>query len=245
MENEIYSDKIKSIFEDHKSRYGSTRITRVLKNEGFSISRPRVARLMNGMNLFARGTNYHYKNYHKNHYDYQPNLLNQVFRSPQKGRIWLGDITYIQTKQGTLYLAVFLDVYSRKIVGWSMDTTMKEKLVTDAFLQAYGREHPEEGLIVHTDQGSQYTSDGFRMLLKKYGAIQSNSRRGNPYDNAMMESFYRTLKRELLPTEKYESPAEAKLEIFQYIELYYNTKRMHSSLGFLSPAQFEKETSIF
>lgn len=220
------------------------RIAKVLRQAGFLISRPRVARLMNQMNLFARGTRYSYKKHHQISTQGSPNLLNQVFYSKKKGQIWLGDITYIKTNQGTLYLAVYLDVYSRKIVGWSMDTTMKEKLVTDAFLQAYGREHPKKGLILHTDQGSQYTSDGFRMLLKKYGVIQSNSRRGNPYDNAMMESFYRTLKRELLTEHGFSSPSQAKLEIFQYIELYYNTTRMHSSLGFLSPVQFEKQNGV-
>jgi len=125
-----------------------------------------------------------------------------------------------------------------------MDITIKEKLVTDAFLQAYGSEYPTAGLIVHTDQGSQYTSDGFRMVLNKQGSIQSNSRKGNPYDNAMMESFNRTLKRELLTDKTFASPEQAKLEIFEYIEFYYNTKRMHSSLGYVSPAQFEDQNNI-
>ena len=241
LENEIYCDKIRTIFEEHKARYGSMRISKSLEQDGFRISRPRVARLMRRMNLHAKGTRYHYKYCCKVTQDSRPNLLNQVFYATQAKSIWLGDITYIPTTKGTLYLAVYLDIYSRKIVGWSMDTTMKEKLVTDAFLQAYGREHPAAGLIVHSDQGSQYTSDNFRMVLKKHGAIQSNSRKGNPYDNAMMESFYRTLKRELLTDQPFVTPDQAKLAVFEYIELYYNTKRMHSSLGYVSPVQFEDQ----
>lgn len=145
----------------------------------------------------------------------RPNLLKQIFEAKGKNKIWLGDITYIPTKKKTLYLAVFLDVYSRKVVGWSMDTRMKEKLVLDAFNQAYGREHPEPGLIVHSDQGAQYTGAAFRTLIKSKKAISSNSRKGTPYDNAPMESFYKTLKRELVDDVKFENPEEAKQAIFK------------------------------
>lgn len=200
---------------------------------------------MRSMGLYAKGTRYHYKHYHKTtDNEERPNLLNQVFDAEGKNQIWIGDITYIHTKRGYLYLAVFLDVYSRRVVGWSMERRMKESLVIQAFLQAYGREKPEEGLIVHTDQGSQYTGGNFRSVLKAYGATHSNSRRGNPYDNAMMESFYRTLKRELVQGANFETPEQAQKEIFQYIELYYNTKRMHSALGYLSPSQFEIQQSV-
>jgi putative transposase len=174
----------------------------------------------------------------------RPNLLNQIFDAEGKNQIWTGDITYIHTKRGYLYLAVFLDVYSRRVVGWSMERRMKESLVIQAFLQAYGREKPKGGLIVHTDQGSQYTGEKFRSVLKTYGAMHSNSRKGNPYDNAMMESFYRTLKRELVQGANFETPEQAQKEIFQYIELYYNTKRMHSALGYLFPAQFEMQQLV-
>lgn len=195
---------------------------------------------MRAMNLYAKGARYHYKHYHKSTCNEErPNLLNQVFDADGKNQIWTGDITYIHTKLGYLYLAVFLDVYSRRVVGWSMERHMREGLVIQAFLQAYGRERPKEGLIVHTDQGSQYTGGSFRSVLKTYGAIHSNSRKGNPYDNAMMESFYRTLKRELVQGANFETPEQAQKQIFEYIELYYNTKRMHSFLGYLSPAQFE------
>lgn len=136
-----------------------------------------------------------------------------------------------------------MDVFSRKITGWSMGLKRKDILVMKAFIQAYGREHPEKGLVIHTDQGAQYTSSNFRALLKQHNAIHSNSRKGNPYDNAMMESFYRTFKRELISDAKFETPEQAQMEVFKYIELYYNTKRMHSALGYLSPVQFEEKNS--
>lgn len=196
------------------------------------------------MGLCPKGTNYKYKKYNQqNKHEEHPNLLNRIFKANAKNKIWVGDITYIPTKKRTLYLAVFLDVYSRRVVGWSMDTKMKDQLVIAAFNQAYGKEHPESGLIVHTDQGSQFTSGNFQMLLKSKKAIHSESRKGNPYDNALMESFYRTIKRELIRDAHYETPEEAQKEVFKYIELYYNNKRMHSSLGYISPTQFEEQNS--
>jgi putative transposase len=199
---------------------------------------------MREMNLYPKGTRYNYKKYNlKNRGEEKPNLLNQMFLTDAKNKIWVGDITYIPTKKGTLYLAVFVDLFSRKVVGWSMGNRMKDILVIEAFLQAHGKESPEAGLIVHTDQGSQYTGGNFRAVLSRYGVQHSNSRKGNPYDNAVMESFYRTMKRELIQGAHYATPEQAQKEIFKYIELYYNTKRIHSSLGYLSPSQFEELNS--
>jgi len=240
IENEILSQNIRRIFNEHKGRYGMIRISRSLGREGISANHKRVGRLMRIMGLYAKGTRYRYKNYHKvTNNEERPNLLNQVFDARGKNQIWIGDITYIHTKLGYLYLAVFLDIYSRRVVGWSMERTLKENLVIRAFLQAYWKEKPQESLIVHTDQGSQYTGNNFQAVLQAGGAIHSNSRKGNPYDNAMMESFYRTLKRELTKGANYETPEQAQKAIFQYIELYYNNERMHSALGYLSPSQFE------
>lgn len=236
--------EIQQIFVENKGRYGSIRIAKVLNNRGIHISRKRVSRLMRELKLYPKGTRYRYKRYNqKSNAIERPNLLNQIFRTDKKNKIWVGDITYIPTKKGTLYLAVFLDIYSRKVVGWSMSKKMKDTLVIDAFTQAYGKEHPSEGLIVHTDQGSQFTSGRFRALLSKYNSVHSNSRKGNPYDNAVMESFYRAIKRELIQDAKYETPEQAQKEIFKYIELYYTTKRIHSALGYISPAQFENLNS--
>jgi len=244
IENEVLSKEIFDIFQHNKGRYGSIRIAKVLRERGIQISRKRVGRLMRKMKLYPKGTRFRYKRYNQNTNAVErPNLLNQMFYAQNRNQIWVGDITYIPTKRGNLYLAVFLDIYSRKVVGWSMDKKMHDTLVMNAFLQAYGKERPAAGLVVHTDQGSQYTSGRFRALLAKHNATHSNSRKGNPYDNAVMESFYRTIKRELIHDSKYETHEQAHSEIFKYIELYYNTSRMHSTLGYLSPTQFEEQNS--
>lgn len=240
IENNVLREEIKIIFEENKGRYGSWRISRELKNRGILASRKRVAKLMRMDGLYPKGSPHQYRRKYGHQQEGRPNLLNQIFEAKGRNQIWLGDITYIPTKKKTLYLAVFLDVYSRKIVGWAMDTRMKEKLVIDAFNQAYGREHPEPGLIVHSDQGAQYTGAAFRSLLKFRSAISSNSRKGTPYDNAPMESFYKTLKRELINDAHFETLEEAKAEVFKYIETYYNTRRMHSTLGYMTPVEYEK-----
>lgn len=244
MENEVLKEIIREIFEEHKGRYGSLRIAKVLEQREIHVNRKRISRLLREMSLVPKGTRYHYRKYNqKASVEGRPNLLNQVFITNAKNKIWVGDITYIPTKERTLYLAIFIDMFSRKVVGWAMDNRMKDTLVIEAFIQAYGKEHPPKGLIVHTDQGSQYTGGPFRMTLEKYGAIHSNSRKGNPYDNAIMEAFYRTIKRELIQDSHYETLEQAQKEIFKYIEIYYNTKRMHSSLGYVSPSEFEKQNS--
>lgn len=195
---------------------------------------------MREMSLIPKGTSYKYKKYiMKNRGEERPNLLNQVFLTDTKNKIWIGDITYIPTSKGTIYLAVFLDLFTRKVVGWSVGNRMKDSLVIEVFRRGYGKEHPVNGLIIHTDQGAQYTSGNFRSVLSKYGAIHGNSRKGNLYDNAMMKAFYRTIKRELIQGSNFANHEQAQHEVFKYTELYYNSKRMHSSLGYLSPAQFE------
>ncbi|KOP63650.1 transposase [Bacillus sp. FJAT-21351] len=244
LENEVLRAEIQEIFKEHKGRYGSLRVTKVLEKKGIKVNRKRVGKLMREMNLYAKGSRYRYKRYNKKSPSIErPNLLNQVFHTDGRNKIWVGDITYIPTQKGTLYLAVFVDMYSRKVSGWSMSTRMKDSLVIDAFLQGYNKEHPPTGLIIHTDQGSQYTGNNFQAILKKYGAVSSVSRKGNPYDNALMESFYKTIKRELIHGAKFTTPEQARKEVFKYIDLYYNTKRMHSSLHYLSPIEYEKAYS--
>lgn len=150
-------------------------------------------------------------------------------------KIWFGDITYIPTREGYLFLATFLDLYSSKEVGWSMANNMKEQLVLDAFIDAKGRNKCDQGLIVHTDQGSQYTSYSFQKLLAQNGAISSMSRKGNPYDNAVMESFYKILKAELKDNFSFDTRKEAEAVVLEYIEMFYNRKRLHSSIDFHTP----------
>lgn len=240
IENEALTEMIEDIFHEHQGRYGARRIQQVLLQRNIHVNHKRVSRLMSSHGLIPKGTRKRYRCYpNKTSYEARENILDQVFVAQKKNQIWVGDITYIPTRRGFLYLSVFIDIFSRRVVGWAMDTRIKDALVMSAFRQAIGREHPEKGLIVHTDRGAQYTSQRFGALLLRYGCRQSMSRKGNPYDNAIMESFYRTLKRELVQGANYDSPEQAKMDVFKYIETYYNTKRLHSSLGYLSPCQFE------
>lgn len=233
---------ISNVFQEHQGRYGARRIQQVLEKQHVKVNTKRIARLMSAEGLLAKGSRKKYRYFaNKTQYEQRENILEQVFTADGKNRVWVGDITYIPTRHGFLYLAVFIDIYSRRVVGWAMDTRMKEGLVMSAFQQALGREHPAQGLIVHTDQGSQYTAKRFSALLLRYGCKHSMSRKGNPYDNAVMESFYRTLKRELVQGANYDNPEQARMEIFKYIETYYNTKRIHSTLGYLSPLEFEAQ----
>ena len=242
IENEALTEMIEEIFHEHQGRYGARRIQIVLAQRYIHVNVKRVSRLMSERGLIPKGAR---KRYHqrpnRTTYEERNNILGQVFATKEKNQIWVGDITYIPTKHGFLHLAVFIDIFSRKVVGWAMDTRIKDTLAMSALNQAIGREHPSKGLMVHTDQGAQYTSKRFCALLERHGFSQSMSRKGNPYDNAVMESFYRTLKRELVQDAKYDNPEQARLDIFKYIETYYNTKRIHSALGYLSPAEFESK----
>ena len=167
------------------------------------------------------------------------NIIDRDFISVKPNEKYVGDITYIHTKQGWLYLATVIDLYSRRIVGWSMDDTMKVSLVNNALKMAIGNRKPNKGLIWHTDRGSQYASYSHKKLLQDNGIIQSMSRKGNCWDNAVAESFFHTLKTELVFHENYETKAQANQSIFEYIEVYYNRERIHSANNNLSPVEFE------
>lgn len=167
------------------------------------------------------------------------NKLNQDFQATQANEKWVTDITYIHTKEGGLYLAVVLDLFSRKIIGWSMDANMERWLVINALNMALQCRHPPKGLLHHSDRGSQYASNDYQKLLVDHKISCSMSRKGNCYDNAVMESFFATLKQELVYHRTYESRKKAKQDIFEYIQVWYNRKRSHSSLGYLSPEEFE------
>lgn len=226
IENEALAEIITDIFKENEGRYGCRRIQKVLLRRNIKINEKRVSRIMSKQGLIAKGAKKPYRYYpNKTQYEERENILNCVFSASKKNKIWVGDITYIPTRHGFL------------------DTRIKDSLVMSAFYQAVGRELPNEGLIVHTDQGAQFTSQRFQALLLRYGCKQSMSRKGNPYDNAVMESFYRTLKRELVQDADYDNPEQARMDIYKYIETYYNTKRIHSALGWLSPIQFEIQNS--
>ncbi len=170
-----------------------------------------------------------------------PNRINRDFYSSNPNDKYVGDITYIKTNQGFLYLATVIDLYSRKVVGWSMDDTMKTSLVNDALLMAIKRRNPNKGLIWHTDRGAQYASHDHKDLLKKYGIIQSMSRKGDCWDNAVSESFFHSLKTELVYHENFKTKAQANEMIFEYIEIFYNRQRLHSYNNYMSPVEFEEK----
>jgi len=167
------------------------------------------------------------------------NILDRRFDGWPINRAWVGDITYVATSEGWLYLAAVMDLASRRIVGWSMSERMKAGLVCDALKSAYWRRKPAAGLLMHTDRGSQYAGDSHRRLLEDYGMIQSMSRRGNCWDNSPMESFFKTLKVELVHQQKYQTRAQARTEIVSWIEGFYNRQRIHSSIGYESPIDAE------
>ena len=175
----------------------------------------------------------------KHNYPLAQNLVNQNFCAAMPNELWLSDISYIKTQEGWLYLAAILDVYTRKIVGWSMNKNQTHELVKNALLHAIMRQKVKSGIILHSDQGSQYTSVNYQNLCREYGFIQSMSGRGNCYDNAMMESFFHTLKTEEVYWQTYETRSQAKKSIFEYIEINYNRQRIHSGIGYKTPIEFE------
>jgi len=239
-ENQILVRKIKLVHQECRQVYGSPRMTAELKAQGLSCSRNRIARLMKENQIAAR-TKRKFKITTASRHKFQiaPNLLNQSFLASDRNRVWASDITYIHTREGWLYLAMVLDLHSRSVVGWAMGNHLQRDLVMDAFKQAIQRRRPEAGLIFHSDRGVQYACSDFRELIKENNAVQSMSGKGNCYDNAVSESFFKTLKTELVYFSRFSTRAEARNAIFDYIEVFYNRKRRHSTLGYLSPAEFE------
>ena len=231
---------VEDIFYASNRRYGSRRIVVELRKIGIVANGKTVQRMMARKGLVScRGPRKHGRGGKAS--DKGANALNRELSVQKRNGVWCGDITYIPTREGWLYLATYLDLFSRKIVGWQVSPRINENLVIDALDNAVNRENPEEGLMGHTDRGSQYTSTRFCRELESRGFVQSFSRKGCPYDNAVMESFFKTLKRELPLDRKYDTRIEARQEIFKFIELYYNTRRPHSSLGNLSPVEYERQ----
>ena len=237
-------NEIKAIHADPKLQYyGSPRVHRELVARGYACSENTVAKLMRANGLVAK-TRKKYKVTTDSRHGLPTaeNLLDREFEQEAPDRVWVGDITYIWTLEGWLYLAAILDTYSRKIVGWSMSQRMEESLVSNALRMALGRRLPNqaESLIHHSDRGSQYASHAFQQLLQEHNITCSMSRKGDCWDNAMMESFFATLKKELIHHEHYATRDAARQSVFEYIELFYNTRRRHSGLGYLSPEEYEQ-----
>ena len=233
-------DRIAAIFNRHRRRYGYRRIVDELADYGIVCAPARVRRLMKERGLHAiQPKSYTPKTSDGKASAPSPNLLEGNPLPSLPDRVWAGDITYIPTVDGWLYLAVIIDLCSRRVVGWSLDDNMQAGLVVAALEQALWTRSPDAGLKFHSDRGSQYGSNAFRSVLNSAGIEQSMSARANPYDNAWTESFIGTLKLEMLQKGRFEDIGDARTEIFEYIEAYYNTQRKHSSIGYKTPSQFE------
>jgi putative transposase len=241
-ENAILAAKIKAIFDKEHARAGAKRIAKRLNREGIKVGRHRVARIMRSNGWRAKAAKKFKATTNSNHkLSVAPNLLQQNFSASMPNEKWVSDITYVWTEEGWLYLAVVMDLYSRMVVGWSMSERMTSQLVIDALQMAIWRRKKPQGVIIHSDRGSQYCSHDYQKLLAENGFICSMSKRGDCFDNASMESWNHSFKVEAIHGEKFSTRADAKNHVFEYIDVYYNRKRLHSRLGYLSPVYFEAQ----
>ena len=240
--NHRLEKEIEIIHKEYRQRYGSPRIHDELKDRGFSCNHKRVERLMKKKGIRAKTSRkWKVTTTDSNHsLPVAANLLERNFNPAGPNQIWVSDITYIQTAEGWTYLATVIDLWSRKVVGWEMADTMESGLVITALQRAYVQRGRPTGVIFHSDRGSQYASDDFRGCLTDYGFIQSMSRKGDCWDNACAESFFKTLKVEEVFERKFLTRIEARMSVFEYIEAFYNRQRKHSYLGYLSPDKFER-----
>jgi len=232
---------IEGAMQQSRRTYGSPRITAELNARGVECSKNRVARIMRENGIRAK-TKRKFKatTQSKHNFPVAANILNRRFSATAPNRKWTSDITYIWTHEGWLYLGVILDIYSRQIVGWAMSDRLTKELIINAFEQAVSHRELSPEMLFHSDRGSQFACTEFQTLLAKHNIIQSMSRAGDCYDNAITETFFGTLKTELIYFEKYCSRDEARRSIFEYIEVFYNRQRRHSALGYMTPAEFEK-----
>ena len=233
--------EIRAIHAEVKARYGSPRVHAELVARGHGCCVNTVARLMRAAGIAAKTARKFRHTTDSNHpHPVAANVLDRQFDPEAPNQAWVADITFIPTREGWLYLAAVEDLYSRMVVGWSMDARMTSRLVVEALAMAVQRRLPREELLAHSDRGSQYASEHYQRLLSKHGITCSMSGRGDCWDNAPMESFFASLKKELVHHEDYQTREEAKASIFEYIEVFYNRQRRHSTLGFKSPTEYEQ-----
>ena len=246
LENETLLGVIRRSFHDSDRTYGARRVWHDVLAEGFNCGLHRIERFMQSNALRSRprrrklpsDTGLRTINM------IAPNILDRQFHATQPNRKWIADFTYVWTAEGWLYVAAVIDLFSRRVVGWSMSATMTAQLVTDALIMAIWRRGKPDALLHHSDQGSQYTSEQFRQLMQDNGVTCSMSRSGNVWDNAAMESFFSTLKTERTERKVYRSRNQAKADVFDFIERFYNPKRRHSTIGYLSPMEFERRAKV-
>lgn len=238
--NQTLLSQIQDLFSWSRNTYGYRRIRAALADQGVACSRNRVARLMRQAGLQGRRRRrYKTTTQSRHNRPVAPNVLGRDFLATSPNQKWLTDITYVRTGQGWLYLSIVLDLYSRLVVGWAIEPYLTDQLTLKALKMALGWRKPPSGLLHHSDRGSQYASRRYRALLDGRGAVVSMSRTGNVYDNAPMESFFATLKSELIHRRYYRTRPEARRDIFEYIEVFYNRQRRHSALNYLSPVNYE------
>lgn len=231
-------------FEAHES-YGERKTWQALKAKGETCGPKRVARLRRSDGLVAKRVRLFRRAYAtKNAEPPAPNLLERNFTADAPNRVWVTDITFVPTRRGWLYVAVIVDLYARLVVGWAMSQRIDQQLVLDALHMAVQRRRPKPGLIIHSDQGQQYVGSAYRAALKEFDIVQSMSRKGNCLDNAVAESFFSNLKNELVHHVVFEDRDQARLAIFDYMEVFYNRERIHQTLGFTTPTQFEMMAKV-
>ena len=234
--------RMKELFRASRDSLGSRTLAKNLRKEGFTIGRDKTRRLMKVLNLKVKQKcKYKVTTDSKHHFPVAKNVLNRQFSPQAPNQAWGVDITYLWTQQGWVYLAVVIDLYSRRVVGWAMDRRMKKALVIRALMMAVNLRKPPPGLIHHSDRGSQYASHAYQALLKQYGMICSMSRKGNCWDNAPIERFFSSLKREWTSDRLYRTRQEAIADVREYVAVYYNSKRLHSTLGYKTPMDYEKD----
>ena len=234
------ASEIKRIHEQNDQNYGVVKCWKALKSEGFVCGRDQVGRIRRNNNIYSkRRRRFVVTTQSKQGHEAAPNILNREFDVASSNVAWVGDVTFVATRKGWLYLAVLIDLYSRKVVGWSMSNRNNSLLVQDCLEMGIKHRKPPLGLVHHTDRGSTYTAEKYRDVLAKNGIISSMSRKGNCWDNAVAESFFGNLKNELTHWKTYQNRDQAKADIFRYIEIFYNRKRLHQTLDYVSPAEYE------
>jgi putative transposase len=238
----VLQERVRKVHQDSDCRYGSPRVQKALQRSGLRVGKRRVERAMRGMGLFAR-TRRHFRvtTAANPAHETAPNTLNREFSATQPNQRWVTDITYVWTDEGWCYLAVILDLFSRSVVGWALDANLSTNLPLAALDMALRRRAPASGLLHHSDRGSQYTSAEYRAALAQQGIEVSMSRKGNCWDNAVAESFFSTIKAELIHRHRWADSLELRSAVFEYIEVFYNRKRLHSSLSYQTPLEIEAD----
>lgn len=248
LENRKITEQIELIFEETHQSYGAPRMSIELKSKGFKVSRPRTARIMKAIGIKARRVRiFKATTDSKHNYPISPNILNQDFKVERPNQVWVSDITYIETSKGWAYLTVIIDLFDRKVVGWAISNDLSAKsTIINAWYMAVGNRKISKELIFHSDRGSQYACTKFRNIIKSYKLVkQSMSRKGNCWDNAVAESFFKSLKTEWVYKNKYNNFNEAEISIFKWIETWYNRNRRHSYLNYKTINEFELEMSNY